>query len=66
MKSKAYQVKITKVLKGGKLFESVLCNNSGKTIVSLPTAQKWAENYRIKFMNTNHKFGEVLIQILPY
>lgn len=66
MKTKAYQVKITKVLLNGKLFESMLCNNKGKTIVSLPTAKKWAEDYRQKFINNNTKFGEVLIQILPY
>jgi len=65
MKSKAYQVKITKI---GVLstHESFLCNNRGKTIVCLSTAKKWAEQYRQKFINTGHKFGEVLIQVLPY
>ena len=65
MKSKSYQVKITKI-NNLHTHTSMLCNNQGKTIVCLATAKKWAEQYRQKFINTNHKFGEVLIQILPY
>lgn len=65
MKSTPYQVKITKII-NNHTHISMLCNDKGKTIVCLSTAKKWAENYRQKFINTNHKFGEALIQILPY
>jgi hypothetical protein len=65
MKSKAYQVKVTKI---GVLStqESFLCNNRGKTIVCYATAKKWAEKYKNMFINTNHNMREVLIQIVRY
>jgi hypothetical protein len=65
MKSKAYQVKITKI---GVLstHESFLCNDKGKTIICYATAKKWAEKYRQMFINTNHDMRQVLIQIVRY
>lgn len=65
MKMQAYQVKVTKI-QSGKTFTSVLCDKHGKTIMCLQTAKKWAESYRQTAIKTNHRFGEVLIQILPY
>lgn len=65
MKSQAYQVKVTKHI-NGVTSSSMLCDSRGKTIMCLQTAKKWADTYRDKFLRTNHKFGEVLIQILPY
>ena len=65
MKMQAYQVKVTKHI-NGVTSSSMLCDSRGKTIMCLQTAKKWADTYREKFLRTNHKFGEVLIQILPY
>lgn len=65
MKSKAYQVKVTKIGLLSKS-ESMLCNNRGKTIVCLATAKKWAKEYEQKFIRTNHDMRQVLIQVIPY